>query len=83
MPPPSDHNNSHRVEILVSELKAIEQFDADYWQKGRPEVYETLAYDARRERRKEVLSELRCLIANNEKLNLWTEKPKREGTLKR
>ena len=75
MPPLSDHDKSRKVEMLVAELIAIEQFDADYWRKARPEVFETLAYDARRDRRAEVLSELRRLIAYIEKLDLWTKKP--------
>ena len=60
LPPTS--NTLDRVELLAAELKAIEHWDADYWRKAQPEIYETRGYTARRERRAEILSQLRCLI---------------------
>jgi hypothetical protein len=62
MPSISHQDGLDRVELLTAELRAIEHWDADYWRKARPEVYETLAYTARRERLAEILSQLSSLI---------------------
>jgi hypothetical protein len=60
LPPTS--NLLDRNELLAAELKAIEHWDAEYWRKAWPDTYETLAYMARRERRAEILSQLRILM---------------------
>ena len=63
----------NRVERLVAELRAIEHWNTDYWRKGDPEAYETLAFVARRERRVEILSYLLTLIPRltKEQGKLW------------
>jgi hypothetical protein len=52
----------NQVERLVSELQAIEHWDAGDWRKCVPKRYEILAFVARRERRTEILSQLLTLI---------------------
>lgn len=58
----ADNDGWDRVERLVTELQAIERWDADYLRSGYPEAYEMLAFVARRKRRVEILSHLVRLI---------------------
>jgi hypothetical protein len=55
---PSDNDGWSRVERLLGELRAIEYWDTDYWRGPHPEVYEMLAFVARRKRHAEILSRL-------------------------
>jgi hypothetical protein len=48
----------NQVDRLVAELRAVEHWDADYWRKGDPEVYEIVAFVTRQKRRTEILSQL-------------------------
>jgi hypothetical protein len=59
---PSHSNRLDKIELLIAELRAIACFDAAYCGKGKSRMIETLAYAARRERRIEILSELRTLV---------------------
>jgi hypothetical protein len=44
---------------LVQELKAIDRWDSDYWQKPRREPYERAAYLSRQRRRTEIMRALK------------------------
>jgi hypothetical protein len=55
-------NDKDRVERLVVELEAIELWDADFWRKRDPQVYEMTAFVGRRKRRAEILSQILTLI---------------------
>lgn len=55
---PSDNDGWSRVERLVEELRAIDYWDANYWQSPHTEAYEMLAFVARRKRHAEILSRL-------------------------
>ena len=57
-----DSDALNQIERLVEELRAVEQWDADYWRKGGPEAFEVLAFAARRKRRSEILSQLLKLV---------------------
>jgi hypothetical protein len=43
---------------LVQELKAIDQWDIDYWRKTRREPYEKAAFLSRQRRRAEIMRAL-------------------------
>jgi hypothetical protein len=47
-----------QVEKLVSELRAISYWDADYKRHRCPEWYETVAYASRQKRRSEIIRQL-------------------------
>jgi len=46
------------VERLLSELRAIERWDAEYWRKPRPEWHEKGAFVSRQKRRGEIIRQL-------------------------
>jgi len=58
-----------RLEVLKSELSAIDRLNRFYWQMEEPDHYERLGYLVRQDRRGEVIVELLNLIqetANSE-----------------
>lgn len=46
------------VEPLLSELRAIERWDTEYWRKPRPEWHEKGAFVSRQKRRGEIIRQL-------------------------
>jgi hypothetical protein len=58
----SDNDGWNRFEQLLTELRAIERWDADYWRKNNLEAYEMLGFLGRRNRRAEILSQLLIII---------------------
>lgn len=48
------------VERLLSELRAIERWDTEYWRKSRPEWHEKGAFVSRQKRRGEIIRQLLC-----------------------
>jgi hypothetical protein len=46
------------VERLLSELRAIERWDTEYWRKPRPEWHEKGAFVSRQKRRCEIIRHL-------------------------
>ena len=46
------------VEQLLSELRAIERWDTEYWRKPRPEWHDKGAFVSRQKRRREIIRHL-------------------------
>lgn len=64
-----------RIDRLLSELRAIELWDAVYWQKVHPDGYETVAFVTRKNRRHEIVSQLLSEIARlDRETEPWTVK---------
>ena len=47
-----------KVEVLVSELRAINHWDTEYWRYRCPKWYETVAFVSRQKRRREIIRQL-------------------------
>jgi hypothetical protein len=60
--------------MLVAELKAIEVWNSAYWRKPHPDFWDEMAYEARCERRAEILSQLVDLKRNGEEENIQNRK---------
>ncbi len=55
------NNGLDAADRLLSELTAIEYWDAEYWKNHCPEFYEKVAFEARQERRSEIIRQLSAL----------------------
>jgi hypothetical protein len=64
-----DANDPDYFAVLVAELKAIEVWNSAYWRKLHPDRWDEMAYEARSERRAEILSQLVDLKSNGEEEN--------------
>src|ERR1700730_2909105 len=57
-----DNGALTHIERLVGELRLIELWDASHRRNHLPEAYEMFAFEARRKRRAEILSQLLTLV---------------------
>jgi hypothetical protein len=55
------------LEKLVSELRAISYWDAEYWRQRCPERYETVAFVSRQKRRSEIIRQLSLRLLHTAK----------------
>jgi hypothetical protein len=64
-----------RLEFLKSQLADIERLDCFYWQTEDPNRYETLGYLSRKNRRRELITELLMLLDSGSQIRVVVFRP--------